>query len=659
MRICANIMVKNEEARIERCLNSLIPYVNSFVICDTGSEDKTKQIIKNVLDLSKSKYHLVDTTFKTWDQARNNALGVAKKLEPDSDYIMLVDADMSLVVDSGFSFDSLTCDSYQVKQENDFVSYLNIRLIKTKANAAYHGVTHEFITVEGTTGVLENIRFIDYADGANRVGKFQRDIDFLRGGMDNGLCLRYMFYLAQSYRDNGQLEEAMKWYLARAEAGGWWEEAWFSIYMAGMCAKNLGKIPEFLDLMFKASVINAKRAEPWMALSNYFKDKGWHELCFMFAERASKCKEEMGLFVNKENHSYAPLIDMSISGYYAGDDYREIARRTEYRLLTENNLPVHIKNMVMKNAKYHLRNLSSVCPGTMIRLENIGVSDGCFGECNPSVANHPMGGLEMIVRSTNYKYDSSMDGVILDGSNVIKTRNFYLRLDGSANILSIKPINIDGLGEPPFVSKVTGFENLRLFRFENRLFSMATSRQYNPQDKYKQVLLELSEDGVAKRVIPINYGLLDIHEKNWMPIVGDKEMMMIYSLFPFTIIRINMETGDVDDVKKDKYALSLETWHGGSQAIPYDDGWVFIIHESACYPDSLRVYWHRFVKMDKFMNLTHYTEPFYFTKIGIEFCAGLCHFNGGLLTSFGVDDRQAGLCFTPYGALNKAWLSIG
>ena len=49
--ICLNMIVKNEEKNIHKCLSNLIKYFDfDFItICDTGSTDETVNIINNFL----------------------------------------------------------------------------------------------------------------------------------------------------------------------------------------------------------------------------------------------------------------------------------------------------------------------------------------------------------------------------------------------------------------------------------------------------------------------------------------------------------------------------------------------------------------------------------------------------------------------------------
>ena len=44
------MIVKDEEAVITRALASAIPYINRWLIVDTGSTDNTKFIINNAID---------------------------------------------------------------------------------------------------------------------------------------------------------------------------------------------------------------------------------------------------------------------------------------------------------------------------------------------------------------------------------------------------------------------------------------------------------------------------------------------------------------------------------------------------------------------------------------------------------------------------------
>ena len=47
--LCLNMIVKNESHVIKRCLDSVKPIIDYWVIFDTGSTDGTQRIIQEVL----------------------------------------------------------------------------------------------------------------------------------------------------------------------------------------------------------------------------------------------------------------------------------------------------------------------------------------------------------------------------------------------------------------------------------------------------------------------------------------------------------------------------------------------------------------------------------------------------------------------------------
>jgi len=81
---------------------------------------------------------------------------------------------------------------------------------------------------------------------------------------------------------------------------------------------------------------------------------------------------------------------------------------------------------------------------------------------------------------------------------------------------------------------------------------------------------------------------------------------------------------------------------GGSQAVRMDDGWLVVVHDVA-FPGSNRMYLHRFVMFDDKLRLVSMTDPFYFEKLGIEFCAGLARVGDKLVASYAVNDGSARL----------------
>jgi glycosyltransferase involved in cell wall biosynthesis len=97
-RICLNMIVKDEARIIERCLASLAPIIDYYVICDTGSTDATPLIAREYL----ARHHIAGRIhrlpFVDFATTRNASLALCRRSRARFDYILLADADMELLV---------------------------------------------------------------------------------------------------------------------------------------------------------------------------------------------------------------------------------------------------------------------------------------------------------------------------------------------------------------------------------------------------------------------------------------------------------------------------------------------------------------------------------------------------------------------------------
>src|SRR5258708_9713159 len=86
--ICLNMIVKNEAPVIRRCLDSVRPLIDHWVIVDTGSTDGTRDIIRDCLRDVPGELH--ERPWKNFAHNRNEALALARG---HGDYVFLIDAD--------------------------------------------------------------------------------------------------------------------------------------------------------------------------------------------------------------------------------------------------------------------------------------------------------------------------------------------------------------------------------------------------------------------------------------------------------------------------------------------------------------------------------------------------------------------------------------
>src|SRR5580692_7602156 len=103
MRLCLNMIVRNETANLERCLSAVADHIDCWVIGDTLSTDGTQDLIRKFFAALNLPGELHSFPFKNFEQARNAALDCAYASPLAYDYLLFADADMELVVeDRGF-----------------------------------------------------------------------------------------------------------------------------------------------------------------------------------------------------------------------------------------------------------------------------------------------------------------------------------------------------------------------------------------------------------------------------------------------------------------------------------------------------------------------------------------------------------------------------
>ena len=109
-------------------------------------------------------------------------MDLANKSHGRFDYLLLMDADMALTVEDRDFRQTLLAPAYRVLQKSGSLSYWNTRLLHRDAPARYQGVTHEYLDRLPGEISIELVWFRDYADGANRPGKLERDCQLLLKG---------------------------------------------------------------------------------------------------------------------------------------------------------------------------------------------------------------------------------------------------------------------------------------------------------------------------------------------------------------------------------------------------------------------------------------------------------------------------------------------
>jgi glycosyltransferase involved in cell wall biosynthesis len=162
--ICLTMIVKDEAAVIRRCLDSIRPVIDRWVIVDTGSTDGTREIVRG--HLAGLPGRLVERPWVDFAHNRTEAIELAR--HHSADYLMVIDADEVLELDPGFVVPRLDADSYNAEIHYGGCRYLRKVLIRAGLPWRYRGVVHEYLECPEarTERFLPGLRTRAHRDGA-------------------------------------------------------------------------------------------------------------------------------------------------------------------------------------------------------------------------------------------------------------------------------------------------------------------------------------------------------------------------------------------------------------------------------------------------------------------------------------------------------------
>ncbi len=358
--VCLNMIVKNEKDVIRRCLDSVIPVIDYWVIVDTGSEDGTQKIIlEHLKDIPGELY---ERPWKNFEHNRNEALDLARE---SADYILFMDADDILLFEGEPQFPELAADSYKMWRGTESFSYLKPQLVRASLPWKWIGVTHEYLGCDGdySSETLENVAYRSCdggADGKNPMGKFRRDIQLLEAGLkEDPNNSRYAFYLAQSYKDAGEPGKAVEWYQKRVKMGGWAEEVYWSKLHVGLALKDMGLPASVVaESLIDAFKYRPHRPETLYYLAELYIQERNYAKAYEFLkvwEYIPKPAEKDSLFNMDWVEQYGLLFQLSIASYYLGH-YEESLKMCD-QLLAIRELPESWRAQTFVNRTFPLAKL--------------------------------------------------------------------------------------------------------------------------------------------------------------------------------------------------------------------------------------------------------------------------------------------------------------
>ena len=291
---CA-IIAKDEEKTISRAINSVIPHVDMIVLNSVGSTDNTNLVAKATVP-PWLRLKVIEPDWLGAADALNRSAN--KCQEMGADWILRMDADcilrgklpdLRLYSDDIGAINMAYFNKSETHPSGEMFSAWRTWLYRPESST-YKGVRHEgLFQYKGLSGSSEGT-FFHYDDSGARprvketyLGDAEAMLEALKTETDPAMIQRYAFYIANSFRDGQDPENALIWYRLRSQLGGFRDEEALSLLN---CARATQDRQDFLEGLIR---FNERPDVAFAALENayYSDDSAWIEQVLSFTKDAS------------------------------------------------------------------------------------------------------------------------------------------------------------------------------------------------------------------------------------------------------------------------------------------------------------------------------------------------------------------------------------
>jgi len=372
---------------MERVLNSCIDLIDAYCIVDTGSTDKTKDIINAFFDKHpRISGKIIDFEFTNFEECRNKSIEHGKDL---GDYGFWIDADEELRLNS--SWDKNKFKQELIKQMPDqllfkcvygSLKYNRSQLYNFKSDYHWYGPVHEILRTNDVKN--ENALAFSYGDVFIRAEgnswrgdvskKYEDHADILLEYQEKNDWAdpRWTFYLAQSYKDAALialgkniknergldlLKKSINFYKDRvATGGGFNEEIYYSQLMIGRLSWYVSSNEHVIFELSKCEEYNSNgRIEHIFELTTLYRNAKMWRNAKMVADIAHDIlhnnKNTASLFIETDIYTWRFYDNMSVILYFNGL-LDESLKVTEWILNKySKEMPDHERKRIENNEK--------------------------------------------------------------------------------------------------------------------------------------------------------------------------------------------------------------------------------------------------------------------------------------------------------------------
>jgi glycosyltransferase involved in cell wall biosynthesis len=335
------MIVKNEAATIERCLQSVANATDEIIIVDTGSTDNTKTIVQRFTDKIYD-FPWIDD----FAAARNFAFSHATQ-----DYILWLDADdvlletdlqelLLLKQSSDHTVDSFTM-AYNLSFDasgNVVTSLRRNRLVKRSRNFQWFGAVHEYLEVSGKI-VTSNVNITHKKE---RQDTYNRNLRIYETRLAKGEIFspRDLYYYANELNEHNMCDKAAEYYQkVLATDKGWVEEKIIACGKLSDYFSSLGDDQNKLKYIFYSFNYAIPRAEFCCRLGYHFLNLRQYSCAIFWYELATELPKPTESLATLNHACWTWLPHLQLCVCYS--NIGEITLAIKHNRIAESYIPNH------------------------------------------------------------------------------------------------------------------------------------------------------------------------------------------------------------------------------------------------------------------------------------------------------------------------------
>lgn len=337
--ICLSMVVKNEIKVIKKCLASIKPFVDFWVIVDRGSSDGTQQMIRETLEGVPGELHELPRG------DRNLAMSLARE---KGEYLLFLDPDHEFSYNAS-AFPPLNLPCYYVRHRTEYTESFRIFLVKQGLDWHWQGAVYEEIysSMAKEGKVLEGAKIVTVPFDSDKLKEEIRQMEqILENDPKDG---KMLYHLAYAFEKAGNQKAALECYDKRLRLSGSIYELYYCLLRSAFLKTKLNwPAHVIVDGYRRAQLLLPNRAESYAYLADFLRKRDNFTMGYLLVKESLSLPDPEWIYrVDTALYHYGRLALLAECAWRIGkvDESFEAIEK----MLAMDDLPKHIRENMEKN----------------------------------------------------------------------------------------------------------------------------------------------------------------------------------------------------------------------------------------------------------------------------------------------------------------------